>query len=199
MIKILINAFVILATTQSFAGNPSKNSTQRKVSSEVSENEVREKAKQYEMGCSEDAPVEVEKFSNKFRYSYETPKDREHEAQFFIVSCLVGAYNSASVLLYNNPYHGLDVVPLSSPFVNEKSSKIIGWIAENVVGRLSYDPKTKTLSSFSKGRGLGDISQLATYAILENNVLLRKYEIDSTPDGKMNQKIIFESKEPLAP
>jgi len=198
MLRNLISAFVLLAAVTAFAETSQKNSPKRKAASEISDNDVLEKAKQFEMGCQEGAPIDLQKFTNKYRYKYETEKNQEHETYFYMVSCLVGAYNTASVLFNNDSLSGsLQIVPLATPEYNEKTKKIIGWRSDAVNGGLSYDPKTKLLTSFSKGRGLGDIGTFATYAIFESMVILRKYESDTTMDGKVNPKVIYETKEPL--
>jgi hypothetical protein len=187
MVNYLVMASLVLGFSIAQAGGDIKDV----------DNDVKEKAKQFDMGCSEGSGLDVEKISHKYRYSYEKPTDPEHEATFYITSCLSGAYNTASVIFYDDPYNGLVIVPLSSPLFADKNQKIIGWISETVVGGISYDAKKNLLVSFSKGRGLGDMSTTATYSILENFVVLRKYEYDGTGDGKINPKVVFESKEPL--
>jgi hypothetical protein len=197
MVKYLVMVSMVLGFSVAQAGGNIKDLKKRKVASAITDSDVKEKAKQFEMGCVEGTNTNVEKISHKFRYSYEQPTDQEHETIFYIASCLSGAYNTSSIIFHDDPYSGLVVVPLSSPLFSEKTLKIIGWISEMVVGGITYDAKKNTLVSFSKGRGVGDMSNSATYSILENFIVLRKYEFDGSGDGKINPKVVFESKEPL--
>lgn len=113
--------------------------------SQKSEDLVKEKVKHFDLACNDESEMNVTKFVSK---------TSESETHFYIASCPSGAYNMSSVLFQENPYSGLTAVPLASPHFNEKTLKVIGWTADVVAGDLSYDPKTKTLTSFSKGRGL---------------------------------------------
>lgn len=164
---------------------------------EITDSDVIEKAKQYEMNCNEGVEVQVQKISHSYSYSYEKATAPKHKADFYIVTCPAGAYNMASVLLYADSGSGLTVVPLTSPLVNAKNQRVIGWRSQIVVGYLAYDDKKNILVSYSRGGGVGDLSEVATYSILEDMVLLRKYELDNTEDGKIAPKVIFVSKEPL--
>jgi hypothetical protein len=162
----------------------------------ATEADVLAKAKTSDMGCQDVADITVKKFTNTYNYSYEKPTDKKHTAIFFIATCPSGAYNESSILFRDDPYSGLMVLPLASPKVNEKN-KIIGWTADVVVPVLTYDEKSNTLIAFSKGRGLGDMFTNATYAILEDNAVLTKYDLDNTADEKIDPVTIFESKEAL--
>lgn len=197
MFKFVLMVSIVFGFSMAQAGGNMKDLKKRKVASTISNDDVKEKAKEYQMGCVEDSDVNVEKISHKYRYSYEKPSDPEHEAVFYIASCLSGAYNTASVIFYNDPYEGLTVAPLATPLFAEKTLKVIGWVSDTVNGGISYDAQKNILVSFSKGRGVGDMSSTATYSILENYVVLRKYEYDGSGDGKINPKVVFESKEPL--
>lgn len=153
-------------------------------------------AKTINMGCNEGAPVTVEKIVYSFNYSYEKPTDPKHNRVYFTITCIAGAYNESSILILDDEYDGLRIIPLASPSVNSKSL-VTGMTASLEVGGLTYDKQTKTLTSYHKGRGIGDMSSSGTYVFSEDEVILRKYELDNTSDEKINPKVIYESKKSL--
>lgn len=162
----------------------------------ATESDALTKAKQFNMYCNEELPPEVEKFTIEFNYPEEPATAPKHQTSYFIVSCAVGAYNSNSVLLVDDASEGLKAVSLALPLVQEKTKKIIGWIADVVLPGMGYDPKTKTITSFAKGRGIGDLSQRATYIFVDGQIVLREFASDTTPDGKFNPRVIYKSTVP---
>ncbi|MBX7231144.1 MAG: hypothetical protein K1X29_03560 [Bdellovibrionales bacterium] len=111
---------------------------------------------------------------------------------FYIASCLTSAYNFSSVLFALNSDKSLNAVPLSSAILNKKSNKIIGWISSTVVfGELLYVHNKKVFILSSKSRGIGDSGEKTTYSVIDGEVVLTKYELDNTFDGKINPVTIF--------
>jgi hypothetical protein len=147
------------------------------------------------MGCNEyTPPIEpsVTRIAITYRYSYEKPTDPLRESAYFIVSCAAGAYNETSVLISADPYAKvLRPVPLASPVISK--NKIVGFSAEIVTGSLSFDPKTSTLTMFSKGRGLGDMYVMAKYRLFETQVILREYTNDNVEGDNVLVKPIFKA------
>ncbi len=154
-------------------------------------------AKKFDMGCNEWATSEVERISVSFKYSYEDASDPVREQGYFIVRCTAGAYNTSSVLLSEDTYAGvLRPVPLSVPLTNRKN-KLVGFTAEIVTGDLSFDPKTSLLSTFSKGRGIGDMYVHGIYQLFETQVVLREYTIDNVEGDDVEVKPIFKATQPI--
>lgn len=154
-------------------------------------------AAKYDMGCNVGQTPTVERISNSFRYSYETPQDPIHTQEYFIVTCQAGAYNANSVLLRISPYDTeLRAISFAAPQINNKG-KLVGFTADVVTGYLAYDTKTETLTSFSKGRGIGDLYVSGTYQLFETDVILREYTIDNVPGDDQVVPPIFKSKEPI--
>ncbi len=154
-------------------------------------------AAKYDMGCNVGIAPTVERISNSFKYSYETPTDPIHTQEYFIVTCSAGAYNENSVLLRISPYDTeLRAVSFAAPQINNKG-KLVGFTADVVTGYLTYDVKTETLTSFTKGRGIGDLYVSGTYQLFETDVILREYTIDNVPGDDQVVPPIFKSKEPI--
>lgn len=197
MIRLLLLLALVFNFAPAFADDAKKTPPKRKIAS-ANDEQVKAKFKSMadSMPCNEELPLDIEKIVHAFRYDYQSDKEPMNEAVFYIGSCMAGAYNTASAVLFDNPYSGLEFVYFATPVIGAKN-KILGWNSELVTGGLSYDAKTKTLSSFSKGRGIGDMSTTITYALYHNSIILRKFSYDGTGDGKFNQKVLWESKEPL--
>ncbi len=154
-------------------------------------------AAKYDMGCNEGMPMEVERIAVSFKYSYEDATAPMREQGYFIVKCMAGAYNTNSVLLTEDKYAGvLRPVPLSAPMTNKKG-KLVGFTAEIVTGDLTFDPATNLLSTFSKGRGIGDMYVYGLYQIYETQVILREYTIDNVEGDDIEVKPIFKATQPI--
>lgn len=158
----------------------------------------------YDMYCNDGIPKTVEKIDHFFRYSYEGPKDAMHGLSYFIVSCSAGAYNASSMMFRVESSYSrgktvevLKPVSFAVPRTNNKD-QIVGWSADVVTAALAYDKKTNQLTSFSKGRGLGDLYVLGTYALIEDEVVLRKYEVDNKEGDDDAATVVFEATQPLA-
>ena len=159
-------------------------------------------SKKYDMMCNDygdqEAERYVEKVENEYKYSYDTAKDPVRKVEYFIVSCTAGAYNSSSVLLRVNSYENkLDAVALATPRTNAKGT-VTGWMADVVQPGMGFDPKTRQLTTWAKGRGIGDMYVLGTYELFEADVVLRKYFIDSEEGDGEAPGLVYESKLPLA-
>ncbi len=154
-------------------------------------------AAKYDMGCNESMPADAERITVSFKYSYEDATAPMREQGYFIVTCMAGAYNSNSVLLTEDTYGGvLRPVPLAAPMMNSKG-KLVGFTAEIVTGHLSFDKTTNQLSTFSKGRGIGDMYVHGVYQLFETQVILREYTIDNVEGDNVEVKPIFKSTQPI--
>ncbi|KAK0360700.1 hypothetical protein LTR94_026274 [Friedmanniomyces endolithicus] len=70
------------------------------------------------------------------------------------VPCFAGAYNIGYRVFVTGP-NGRDPMPVAFP-------QAMGGVAEDAVNAV-YDPRTRTLSAFNKGRGLGDCGIAQTW------------------------------------
>ena len=158
-------------------------------------------AHKYDMGCNEfNTEIEprfAQKIVHKFSYSYDTKSDPERSVEYFVVSCPAGAYNTNSMLFRVDRYENrLAPVALALPRLNTKD-QVTGWTADVVLGDLNYEEKTGTLTSFSKGRGIGDLYAMGTYRLFEEDVVLVKYFLDNTEGDGEAPGTVYESKLPL--
>ena len=77
----------------------------------------------------------------------------------YIIPCFAGAYNTAyRVYLVRN---GENEKARTLYFANFSQS--LGWYGSDTLINASYEPDTKALISFGKGRGLGDCGNAARY------------------------------------
>ncbi len=192
---VLATAFstLMLTSTFAFAASPAKVFTDADAIAE---------SKKYDMMCNDfdnqEAERYVEKIENEYKFNYEEATAPARKVVYFIVSCTAGAYNSNSVLLRVNEYEGkLNAVSLATPRTNAKG-EVTGWVADVVQPGLSYDSTTRELTSWAKGRGIGDMYVVGTYELYEADVVLRKYFIDSEEGEGEAPGLVYESKLPLA-
>lgn len=153
------------------------------------------KAKQVDMYCGTDITPTVETVKIQFKYSYQEPQDKPQTATYHIVSCLAGAYNVSSVLVADTS-EGLQLVSFADANINA-AGKVAGFTASNVVGDLTYNPKTKIFSTFSKGRGIGDVSLSSSYAFKDGSLVLVEVNYDGTEDEQINPKTIYKNTQAL--
>lgn len=82
----------------------------------------------------------------------------EHRT-FYLLPCYTGAYNVIyRAYVFDKRYPDALKRQLFVGF-----SEQLGWYGKDTLINAEYDPKTKTLSAFEKGRGLGDCGSLPTY------------------------------------
>lgn len=153
----------------------------------------------YNMGCIDETKKIAEKIDFKFVYGYEATTGRERTTTYFNVSCAASVEKAISVLLrVSDSATTLQPVSFAVPRLNS-SGQVVGFTASVVAGYLNYDPATKTLSTLSKGRGLGDlyVSVSGLYQLHETEVILRSYTIDAVEGDDEVVPPIFESQAPL--
>lgn len=113
--------------------------------------------------------------------------------QLFTFVCDVAAYNSTAVYYLASEYSTPKVLAFAIP-INE------GKVVKGMVGATvipyggTLDPKTLTLTSFFKGRGVGDAFTSGTYKFEKGAMVLKKYIVDDTFDAKINPKTIVDYK-----
>ncbi len=101
----------------------------------------------------------------------------EHET-LFIVPCGTGAYNFAYRLyLENRQYDEI------RPLYFADYSDDLGWGGTSSLYNITFDPETKILTSFSKGRGLSDCGSRARYVWRDYDFKLLEYAYWENCDG----------------
>src|SRR5262249_10888046 len=111
----------------------------------------------------------------------------------YVVSCIVGAYQTGSVLLVGGQdgLRALDFPAYSTGY---------GWSGTQVIVVESFDTKDKTLMTFAKARGLGDCGSTAQYRWTDFAFELREYTYkDCIDDGSASPDedwpVIYKAKE----
>ncbi|TNF26179.1 MAG: DUF1176 domain-containing protein [Deltaproteobacteria bacterium] len=99
--------------------------------------------------CQTDTPWGAESF------------DLQGKANLYIVPCFLGAYQSGALAFTSDKFSNVQVVTVLS--YDEIMQAVTATID---LMEPSFDPDTMTLSTYSKGRGLGDCGQTSTSKIL---------------------------------
>jgi hypothetical protein len=73
-----------------------------------------------------------------------------------------------------------------------ESVTIIGYRTDDQLVNSGYDPASKTLTSFSKWRGVGDASSTGTYIFRDGTFTLVKYDVDASYDGEINEETVLD-------
>ena len=102
------------------------------------------------------------------------------------ISCSLAAYQeSFEVFLYAKTAAGIKVVPLSlTEFVRESSGELTRSEVKSAGGLAEYNPEERSLSIFSRSRGLGDCGTLAEYKFDGEQLELVSYRAKFECDGK---------------
>ena len=99
------------------------------------------------------------------------------DTTFYSLVCTQGAYNTVSAL-YLTDAAGGSPKAVSLPWPAAQKTDVAPNVAENI----GFDPKTMALTSFSKGRGLGDCGGSTSWLWDgQGFVLLDATELDACP------------------
>ncbi len=139
----------------------------------------------------------------KFRYKYETDSDPEHEARLYKFDCGMGAYNSNEVYYLAGDDGAFRQLQFATPDLDIryddpdeqtrlKSMTIIGYTAADQLVNSEFDENDRSLSSFSKWRGVGDASSVGKWIFRDGDFTLVRYEVDPTTDGEINPQTVLD-------
>lgn len=148
-------------------------------------------------------PAQPEQYRIPFRYTSDAESDPERLARLFRFYCSAGAYNETHVFYLHDEIEGLRELQFATPeldirYENDdfegkvESVGIIGYYAESGLVNSDYDETTKTLTSYSKWRGVGDASSLGTWIFRNGEFTLIKYEVDASYDGEINPETVLD-------
>lgn len=115
----------------------------------------------------------------------------ENERYILSVTCNTYAYQSSLIfmLLHVNPQEGgVTGTTQTLDYFNPITKKLAPIQDEEtgapvVLGFDHFDVKTKTLTIFTKSRGVGDCGSRGTYQVIDNKITLVKYEAQSCEDA----------------
>jgi hypothetical protein len=138
-----------------------------------------------------------------FHYSSDAEGEPERKARLFKFGCGRGAYNTSEVYYLANDSGELRQLQFASPeldirYENDNSEgkvesvTIIGYQTDDQLVNSQYDPASRTLTSFSKWRGIGDASSTGTYIFREGTFTLVKYDVDASYDEEINPETVLD-------
>ena len=142
--------------------------------------------------------VEPQVFELNYKYDYDTDADPAHPQVIYEFPCSMGAYNALEVFMEWEEVEGLQVLSFAYPtydtaYVDNNSDdgavqsiKLKGLASTHDLINPEFDPDTRTLTDFSKYRGIGDAYSRATYKLEGSDFVLQTYEIDASYDGRDN-------------
>lgn len=145
-------------------------------------------------------PVQSWTFSYKPSWSEDAEPE---EVTLFQVFCMAGAYNiNYSYYIYRD-FDGLTPLAFAMPMIDPQydgdgidgellSVPVIGMSTSLVLVNSEFDEETKTISSYSKWRGLGDASSSGTWEFREGEFVLVRYDVDASYDDEINPETVLD-------
>ncbi|HHZ08177.1 MAG TPA: DUF1176 domain-containing protein [Rhizobiales bacterium] len=138
-----------------------------------------------------------------FRYSYDGAADEERKARLFRFTCGWGAYNTNEVYYLADDAGEISQLQFAQPELDiryedgdddrtVKSMRIVGYSASDRAVNSFYDPGTRTITTFSKWRGVGDASSSGLYLFRDGRFTLVKYEVDASYDEEINPETVLD-------
>ena len=116
-------------------------------------------------------------------------------------ACSSGAYNLSTVWFVRNRWEEIEPVAFARPTARYTyadgedavlaSHEVTGMVADLLLVNATYDPDTRTMTSFSKWRGLGDASESGTWRLGPDGFTLVRYTADPTFDGEMDDEVVL--------
>lgn len=149
---------------------------------------------------STDAP---EDYTIAWRYHTAAEDEPDQKARLLRFFCGTGAYNESHVYYLWKEVEGLRQVQFATPeldirYENDdhegkvESMTIIGYTAQDQLVNSGYDDETRTITSLSKWRGVGDASSSGMWIFRDGAFTLVKYEVDPTYDGEINPETVLD-------
>lgn len=149
---------------------------------------------------SEDSPPESHAIA--FRYGYDAPEDPERTAHLFRFFCLRGAYNEIHVYYFSDGEGALSPLYFAEPhydvrYAGESDEKVeaitlTGFSATGQLVNSGYDPEARAITAHSLWRGMGDASSSGSWAFVDGNFRLVRYEVDASYDGEINPQVLVD-------
>ncbi len=101
------------------------------------------------------------------------------DQMLYLLPCFTGAYNMIyRVFVFDKRYPDELKRSVFAGFSDET-----GWFGQDQLINAEYDAKTKILSAFEKGRGLGDCGAVPEYKWIEYNWRMVRYRYWGKCDG----------------
>jgi hypothetical protein len=138
-------------------------------------------------------------------YRYEGAAPSDPPQQYFVMSfpCMLAAYNSIEVYYGWEPIYGFRQLHFAMPdfdikYEDEESKKlksitVSGFTSAPELANSTFDPKTDSISMFSKWRGLGDAGANGTWVFRDGRFVLDTYDVDPTYDEEIEAVTVIKA------
>lgn len=142
-------------------------------------------------------------YTLKYNNQHDGADEPERVAQVFRFYCDSGAYNETHIYYLHNDIDGLSEVQFAAPELDVRyenddfegkveSVNIIGYYADERLVNSDFDEASRTITSYSKWRGVGDASSSGTWIFRDGRFTLVKYEVDASYDGEINPETVLD-------
>jgi hypothetical protein len=130
----------------------------------------------------------------------------EDEITLIRIWCMSGAYNEVHAYYVHREFEGLTPLPFAVPAYKAEyegddsegtltALKILGMNATTTLINSQYDPETRTITSYSLWRGIGDASEAGTWTFGDGRWALTNFAIDATYDEEVNPEVVYNVEE----
>lgn len=136
-----------------------------------------------------------------FRYDYEQDNGPDRTLILHQLPCFYGAYNFGSLWFTETEFEGLVPLHFAEPeldidYADDEQTTfndmtVTGYTTNPALINAEFDEETRTITSFSKWRGLSDAFSSGTWEFRSGKFVLTRYEVDPTFDGEFDPVTLF--------
>lgn len=140
-------------------------------------------------------------WSLTYRAPYEDEADPKRLVILHKLPCFYGAYNFGEVWFVETEYEGLMPLHFAEPqldieYADDEETAvaamtITGFTTQPALINAEFDEETRTITSYSKWRGLGDAFSSGTWTFREGKFVLTHYEVDATFNDEIDPVTVF--------
>lgn len=138
-----------------------------------------------------------------FHYASDAPDAAESKVTLIRFFCRRGAYNEVFVYYVTDTTGELKELHFAEPELDIRyegddssgkleSMNVIGFTTTDYLINSEYDADTRTISSWSKWRGVGDASSVGRWIFRDGNFALVKFDVDPTYDGEIEHVTVVD-------
>jgi hypothetical protein len=134
----------------------------------------------------------------KYRDEGAAAGDPDRAVTIYIFECTLAAYNATEVYYISDGISALHMISFAEPHMVIKrpagddegakleSMTVDGFKATTELVNSEIDEKVRSITSFSKWRGIGDASSSGTWTFINGEFVLTDFEVDPTYDEENN-------------
>lgn len=150
--------------------------------------------------------ADIDQFSSwdlTFRYDYEQEDGPDRIARLYRMPCSYGAYNIGSIFFFQTEFDGLVPLHFAQPELDieydgdddavVKSIGVTGFFTNHSLVNADFDAESRTITSFSKWRGIADAASSGTWSFHDGQFVLTKFEVDASYDGESTFETVYEA------